>query len=289
MRRAAPRRGAGFGAHANLFGLCALGLAFLLPLYVVVATALKPLDEITGGAMLALPVRWTFAPLATAWSSACIGATCDGLARGFWNSAVIVVPATILAVMFGAVNGYALTKWRLPGADLLFGLMLAANVIPYQAVLLPMAVLMRGTGLFGTTAGLIVIHVVYGMPYMTLLFRNYYMTMPSDIVGAARLDGASFWSSFRYVALPAAAPMLAVATLLQFTGIWNDYLFGLVFGGRAVPVTVMLNNLVNSQSGQPAYNVNMAGVLLTAIPPLLCYMFAGRLLLRGLGFGLSDR
>jgi glucose/mannose transport system permease protein len=185
-------------------------------------------------------------------------------------------------VALGAINGYALTKWRLPGAHLLFGLMLAANVLPYQMVLLPMALTLRGLGLFGTLKGLILVHIVYGMPYMTLLFRNFYLDVPDELIRAARMDGAGFWRIFVYIVLPLSTPMVAVAVMLQFTGIWNDYLFGLIFGGRAVPVTVLLDNLVNGDGSASDYNVNMAGVLLTAAPALLCYAFAGKWFFRGL-------
>jgi glucose/mannose transport system permease protein len=277
------------GTPVLTLGLGGLAVLVLLPLYVVIVTAFKPGTEILGASMLAAPTHWTWAPLARAWSSACIGAACDGLAGGVWNAVRITVPAVCLSVGLGAVNGYALTRWRVPGAHLLFAVMLAANFLPYQVVLLPMALVLRAIGLFGTVKGLILVHVVYGMPYTTLLFRNFFRDLPDDVIRAARMDGAGFWRIFRHVVLPMSVPMLAVAAVLQFTGVWNDYLFGLVFGGRHVPVTVLLNNLVNSQSGQPEYNVNMAGVLLATVPTLLCYLFAGRWFLRGFAAGAASR
>lgn len=270
---------AGLGLRACL---ALAAVAFLLPLYVVIATAFKPLHEVVAGSMLALPADWTTEPLRRAWSRACIAAACDGLAGGLWNSVLIAVPASCASVMLGAVNGYALTKWRVPGAHALFGLLLAANFLPYQMVLLPASIVLRTAGLFGTTEGLILVHVAYGMPYMTLLFRNFYLGVPQELVHAARMDGARFWSIFFHVVLPLSVPMLAMAVVLQFTAIWNDYLFGLVFGSREVPVTVMLGNLINSQLGEKEYNVNMAGVLLTALPPLFVYVIAGRWFMRGL-------
>ena len=281
------KRPAGAAASYACLGLVAI--LFLLPLYVIAATALKPLNEIVGGSMLALPTQWTAEPLHRAWSSACIAASCEGLAGGLWNSARIAVPAVCASVLLGAVNGYALTKWRLPGAHLMFGLLLAANFIPYQVVLMPMAIMLRQLGLFGTVEGLIVVHVAYGMPIMTLLFRNFYMGIPDELIHAARLEGGRFWSIFTHVILPLSPPMLAVALILQFTGIWNDYLFGLVFGGREAPVTVSLNNLINNQLGDKEYNVNMAGVLLTALPALVVYFAAGKWFFRGLAVGPAGR
>lgn len=267
------------GALYFCLGLGAI--AFLLPLYVMLATALKPASEILHGTMLALPRQPRPDALLQAWGSACIGTQCAGLRANFLNSIRIAVPAACLSVMLGAINGYALTKWRLRGAHALFALLLAANFIPYQLVLLPLAVMLRHIGLFGTIQGLILIHVGYGMPYVTLLFRNFYLGIPDEIVAAARLDGGRFWSVFRHVVLPLSVPMLAVGFLLQFSAIWNDYLFGLVFGGGGnAPVTVALNNLINGGLGEKEYNVNMAGVLLTAAPALVLYLFAGRWFLR---------
>ena len=267
--------------------LLAAAGAFLLPFYVVVVTAVKPLAEVLAGSMLALPAEWTAAPLRRVWSQACIAAACDGLAGGFWTSTRIAVPATTVSVLLGAVNGYALTQWRLPGAHALFGLLLAANLLPYQMVLVPLAVTLRTLGLFGTVEGLVLVHVAYGMPYTTLLFRNFYLGLHPEVVGAARLDGAGFWRTFRHVVLPLSRPMLAIAAVLQFAAIWNDYLFGLVFGGRQPPVTVLLNNLANGEAGAKEPNVALAGVLLTALPPLVLYVASGRWLMRGLA-GLPD-
>lgn len=269
--------------------LVVLGGIFLVPLYVVVVTAFKPLAEVVDGSMLALPGRWTAAPLIQAWSSTCIGSVCEGLSGGLWNSVRITVPAACCSVLLGAVNGYALTRWKVRGAHAMFGLLMLANVIPYQMMLLPMAATLRTLGLFGSASGLVLVHVIFGMPYMTLLFRNFFLGMPEELIRAARMDGGRFWSIFYHLALPMARPMLLVALVLQVTGIWNDYLFGLVFGGRAAPVTVRLANLVNSQSGEKDYSVNMAGVLLVILPPLLVYLFGARLFLRGVTTALASR
>lgn len=270
-------------------GLVVLAAIVLMPLYVVVVTAFKPLAEVLEGSMLALPGRWTVTPLAQAWSSACIGSVCEGLAGGIWNSVRITVPAACCSVLLGAVNGYALTRWRVRGAHAMFGLLMLANVMPPQVMLLPMAATLRTLGLFGTAPGLILVHVIYGMPYMTLLFRNFFLGVPEELVRAARMDGGRFWSIFRHLMLPMARPMLLVALVLQVSGIWNDYLFGLVFGGRDPPVTVMLGNLVNSQSGEKDYSVNMAGVLLAILPMLLVYVFGARLFMRGVALAPAGR
>ena len=197
------------GGAALSLCLAAAALLFLLPLYVVVTTAFKPLAEVLAGSVLAWPQRWTAEPLLRAWSSACIGAECQGLRPGFLNSLRIAVPATCASVMLGAVNGYALTKWRLPGAHAMFGVLLAANFMPYQVILLPLALLLRQLSLFGTVQGLILVHIAYGMPYVTLLFRNFYLGIPDEVIGAARLDGGRFWSIFFHIVLPLSAPMLA--------------------------------------------------------------------------------
>ena len=266
-------------------GLASVAAVFLLPLYVIVVTSFKPLAAINEGSMLALPHQWTLEPIEKAWSAVCIGTTCEGLRRGFLTSTLITVPAALGSVTIGAVSGYALTKWRLPGTRLAFALVIVANFLPYQAVLLPMALTLRHLGLFGTIPGLVLVHVAYGMPYTTLLFRNFFLGVPDEIVNAARLEGAGFWAIFLHVCLPMSGPILAVAIALQFTAIWNDYLFGLVFGGPSPPVTVLLNNLINNGIGTKEYNVNMAGVLLAAAPAVAVYWLAGRWFARGLTLG----
>lgn len=258
---------------------------FLLPVYVMVVTALKSLPEVRLGNMLLPPAIPTLEPLARAWSQVCVGSECGGLSRYFGNSVAIVLPAVPLAVLFGAVNGYALTKWPMPGVHLMFGLLLAGNFLPAQMVILPMAQLLSVIGLFGRYEGLVLAHVVYGMPVMTLLFRNYFAGVPDEIVRAARVDGAGFWAVFLQVLLPMSLPMLAVATMLEFTYVWNDFLFALIFGGRDAPMTVALNTLINAQFGEKEHNVHMAGTLIAALPTLAVYLLAGKWFVRGLSAG----
>jgi glucose/mannose transport system permease protein len=266
--------------------LVAAALLFLVPLYVVVAASLKPLDEIRGGSILGLPQAPTLAAWAKAWSAACIGASCDGLRPYFLNSILIALPAVTLSVAIGAVNGYALALWRFRGSETLFALLIIGCFVPFQVVLIPAARTLAALGLFGSLPGLVLVHVAYGVAVTTLLFRNYYLGIPDEILRAARLDGAGFFSAYRYVVLPLSAPMFAVAAILQFTGIWNDFLFGVVFAGPGnAPVTVALNNLAGASLGSKEYNLDMAAALLTALPTLLVYFCSGRYFLRGLTAG----
>jgi glucose/mannose transport system permease protein len=261
-------------------------LVFLAPLYVVVVASLKPLDEIRAGGILALPLAPTLAAWAKAWGTACIGASCLGLRPYFLNSWLIALPAVAISVLLGAVNGYALTKFRFRGADLLFAALLVGCFIPFQVILIPMARVLATLGLFGSLSGLVLVHVAYGVAVTTLLFRNFYLAIPDEIIRAARLDGAGFFAAFLHIVLPLSKPMLAVAAILQFTGIWNDFLFGVVFAGPGnAPVTVALNNLASASLGAREYNTDMAAALLTALPTLVVYVVSGRYFLRGLAAG----
>jgi glucose/mannose transport system permease protein len=269
--------------YAALIGAA---LVFLAPLYVVVVASLKPLDEIRAGGILALPLAPTLAAWAKAWGTACIGASCLGLRPYFLNSWLIALPAVAISVLLGALNGYALTKFRFRGADLLFAALLVGCFIPFQVILIPMARVLATLGLFGSLSGLVLVHVAYGIAVTTLLFRNFYLAVPDEIIRAARLDGAGFFAAFLHIVLPLSKPMLAVAAILQFTGIWNDFLFGVVFAGPGnAPVTVALNNLVSASLGAREYNTDMAAALLTALPTLVAYVVSGRYFLRGLAAG----
>ncbi len=266
--------------------LVAFALLFLAPLYVVVVASLKTSDEIRIGTILSLPLVPSFAAWAKAWSTACIGASCLGLRPYFLNSWLIALPAVAISVLLGAVNGYALTKWRFRGAELLFAALLVGCFVPFQVILIPMARVLATLGLFGSLSGLVLVHIAYGIAVTTLLFRNYYLGVPDEIVRAARLDGAGFFATFGHVVLPLSKPMLAVAAILQFTGIWNDFLFGVVFAGAGnAPVTVALNNLASASLGAREYNTDMAAALLTALPTIVVYVLSGRYFLRGLTAG----
>lgn len=282
---------AGAGAHPALRTLLWLilgifALFYLAPLYVMLATSLKSVEEIRQGNLMALPVAPSFAAWAKAWSSACVGVECTGIGRFFWNSVAMVVPAVLISAIVGALNGYVLTKWKFKGADLVFALILFGCFIPFQIVLVPMARTLGVLGLAATTPGLVLVHVVYGLCFTTLFFRNYYAAFPTELVKAATIDGAGFFTVFWRIMLPNSVPILVVTIIWQFTNIWNDFLFGASFAsGQAAPITVALNNIVNTSTGVKEYNVDMASAVMTALPTLVVYVLAGRYFVRGLMAG----
>lgn len=266
--------------------LLILAAVYLLPLYVMLTTSFKSLAEIRGGDMLALPRDPSWAAWTKAWGDACIGVTCEGIKGYFWNSIKMVVPAVAISTVLGALNGYVLTKWRFPGHKIVFGLMLFACFIPFQAVLIPMARVLGIFGLANSTSGLIFVHVVYGLGFTTLFFRNYYEAFPDELIKAAMIDGAGFFKIFWRILLPSSGPIIVVTVIYQFTNIWNDFLFGVSFSsGSESPMTVALNNLVSSSTGVKEYNVDMAAAVFAALPTLFVYIVAGRYFVRGLMAG----
>lgn len=266
--------------------LLLFALFYLLPFLVMLVNSVKPLSEITSGNMLALPIVWTVEPWLSAWSTAQIGVEPTGLKPYFLNSILMVVPAVAISTILGALNGYVLTKWRFRGDGILFGLMLFSCFIPFQIVLIPMARTLGILGLAGSTPGLVLVHVVYGLGFTTLFFRNYYATFPTELVRAAMIDGAGFFMIFRRIMLPVSGPIIVVSVIWQFTNIWNDFLFGASFADLdSMPMTVALNNLVNTSTGVKEYNVHFAGAILAALPTLLVYIVAGRYFVRGLMAG----
>ena len=259
---------------------------YLLPLYVMVVNSLKPLEEIRQGGMLNLPKVWTIEPWLSAWSTAQIGVQPTGLRPFFINSILMVVPAVAISTVIGALNGYVLTKWQFRGSNVFFGLLLLSCFIPFQIVLIPMARILGWLGLAGSLWGLILVHVVYGIGFTTLYFRNYYENFPTELVRAAQIDGASFFQIFYRILLPSSGPIIVVSVIWQFTNIWNDFLFGASFSGAATtPMTVALNNLVSSSTGVKEYNVHFAGAILAALPTLIVYIVSGRYFVRGLMSG----
>ena len=261
-------------------------LFFLLPLYTMIVTSLKTMEEIRQGRIFALPSTLDFTAWKTAWSGACMGTECLGVRVGFWNSVKITVPAVVISVFIGAINGYALSFWRPKGSGFLFGLLMAGGLIPYQIFLYPLVRLLASLSLYNSIAGVVLVHVIFGLPLVTLLFRNYFVAIPEELCKAARVDGAGFWRIFFEIMLPMSVPMVVVASIFQFTGIWNDFLIGLVFAGRDnLPMTIQLNNIVNTTMGERSYNVNMAATILTAIVPLAIYFFSGRWFVRGVAAG----
>ena len=261
-------------------------LVYLGPLYVMLTTSFKGIEEIRNGNILALPEALNGSAWSKAWSSACTGGDCYGLAPYFWNSMRIVLPAVFISTVIGALNGYVLSQWRFKGSNFIFGALLFGCFIPFQVILLPMAKLLAWLGLANTVPGLVLVHVIYGLAFTTLFFRNYYVGIPSELVRAARLDGAGFFAIFRHVFLPLSTPIVVVSVIWQFTQIWNDFLFGVVYSGPGTqPITVALNNLVNTTMGGKEYNVDMAAAVIAALPTLVVYLVAGKYFVRGLTAG----
>ena len=259
---------------------------YMLPLYVMLTNSFKPLEEIRQGGILNLPKVWTIEPWLTAWSTAQIGVQPTGLKPFFINSILMVVPAVAISTVVGALNGYVLTKWRFRGSGVIFGLLLLSCFIPFQIVLIPMAKILGMLGIAGSVGGLILVHVVYGIGFTTLYFRNYYEAFPTELVRAAQIDGASFFQIFGRILLPSSGPIIVVSVIWQFTNIWNDFLFGASFSGAdSTPMTVALNNLVSSSTGVKEYNVHFAGAILAALPTLIVYVVSGRYFVRGLMAG----
>jgi glucose/mannose transport system permease protein len=266
--------------------LCFFAFVYLLPLVVMLLSSFKPLAEIYSGNMVALPKQWTIEPWLDAWGKTCVGLSCNGIKGYFWNSTKMTVLAVILSTAIGLLNGYVLTKWKFRGANVLFGLILFGCFIPFQIVLIPMAFFLGKMGIASSTAGLVFVHVVYGLCFTTLYARNYYMAFPDELVKAAMIDGARFFNIFWRILLPNSGPIIIVTVIWQFTNIWNDFLFGASFStGDSAPMTVALNNVVNTSTGERPYNVHMAAAMIAAMPTLLVYIFGGRYFVRGLMAG----
>ena len=275
------------GRNIMIYGtLLFVSLYYILPLWVMVMTSLKGMPEIRLGNVFGLPVEITFQPWVKAWAEACTGLNCDGLSRGFWNSVQILVPSVILSIAVASVNGYALVNWRFKGSEVFFTILIFGSFIPYQVMLYPIVIILREMGIYGTLWGLVLVHTIFGMPILTLLFRNYFSSIPEELFKAARVDGAGFWGIYFRIMLPMSLPIFVVAVILQVTGIWNDFLFGVVYTKPDLyPMTVQLNNIVNSVQGVKEYNVNMAATILTGLVPLVVYFVSGKLFVRGIAAG----
>jgi glucose/mannose transport system permease protein len=259
---------------------------YLMPLFVMVITSLKTLPDIKSGNLISLPQEWVFGAWDKAWSTACTGVKCEGIKGYFWNSFQMVIPAVAISTILGAFNGYVISKWKFRGSDLLFSLLLFGCFIPFQVILLPMAATLGKLGLANTTMGLVMVHVIYGLAFTTLFFRNFYISVPDELVKAAKLDGAGFFTIFFKILLPISTPIVMVTVIWQFTAIWNDFLFGVVYSGSETqPITVALNNLVNTSTGIKEYNVDMAAAIIAALPTLVVYVLAGKYFVRGLTAG----
>ncbi|TBR37550.1 carbohydrate ABC transporter permease [Marinomonas agarivorans] len=274
-------------ARIGVYGFLAMSaIFFAIPLYVMIVTSLKGMPEIRLGDLFALPNDPSFAAWVKAWAQACTGVSCNGIHEGFWNSVVITVPSVVFSIMLGAINGYALSFWRFKGANIVFAILLFGAFVPFQVVIYPLIIFLREVGLYGSLTGIVLVHMAFGMPIMTLLFRNYFSSLPEELFKAARVDGAGFWQIFFQIVMPLSVPVTVVAVILQTTGIWNDYLLGLIFAGHDnLPMTVQLNNIVTTTFGVREYNVNMAATMLTAIVPLAIYLISGKYFVRGIAAG----
>ena len=269
--------------------LVAFAIFYLMPVYVLIATGLKSFAEANLNRMWDLPKGLHFDSYIKAW----FGSEAEGF-RGlnvnFMNSVYLTVPATIISALWGSINGYILAKWKFRGSDVLFPLLLFGMFIPYQSILIPLMQTLQKINLFGvkfygSIPGLILAHVIYGIPITTLIFRNYYAGIPTELVEAARIDGANIFGIYRHVLFPLSVPGFVVVMIWQFTSIWNDFLFAATVTSNPAtqPITVGLNNLAGSYIVE--WNVQMAGALMTALPTLLVYIFLGRYFMRGLMAG----
>lgn len=261
--------------------LIAFAIFYLMPIYVLLITGMKSYTEVSLHSMWDLPKAFSLDSFAKAW----FGSPNEGfrgLGDNFWNSVQLAIPATILSAMLGSMNGYVLSKWKFKGSNTLFMLLLFGMFIPYQSILIPLVQLLQSIGLYGTIPGLIFVHVVYGIPITTLIFRNYYATVPSELVEAAGIDGAGILGIYRHIMFPISLPGFVVVMIWQFQSIWNDFLFGVIVTSRPAvqPITVALNNLAGSYIVE--WNVQMAGSLLAALPTMLVFIFLGRYFMRGL-------
>ena len=283
----AKRKSTALWARAGVYAFLLFAAAFfLLPLYVMLTTSFKTMEEIRLGQIFALPSSITFDAWRAAWSEACTGVSCEGVRGGFWNSVTIAVPSVVLPILLGAINGYALSWWKPKGSQWLFGVLMLGAFIPIQVMIYPLVKLEAAIGIYNSLPGIVVVHLVFAMPIMTLLFRNYYAGLPSELFNAARVDGAGFWRIFIQLVLPMSTPMLIVAAIMQITCVWNDYILGLTFAGREnLPMTVQLNNVINTTTGERLYNLNMAATILTSAVPLLVYLISGRWFVRGIAAG----
>ena len=275
------------GRNIIIYGtLFVVSIYYLLPLYIMITTSLKSMPEIRLGNIFAPPVDITFEAWGKAWSSACTGLKCDGISAGFWNSVIITVPTVLVSSAVAMFSGYILTRWKFKGSEIFFMIIIFGTFVPFQVLMYPLLIFLRTLGLQSSMLALMIVHTIFGLPILTLLFRNYFLSIPDEIFNAARIDGAGFWRILIFVIFPMSLPILVVVMIMQVTGIWNDYIMGVVFGSPdTYPMTVQLNNIVNSQFGVKEYNVNMASTLLTALVPLAIYLISGKLFVRGIAAG----
>lgn len=257
-----------------------------LPLYVVVVTSFKTMEQIALGEVFALPTEWTIEPWRMAWSEVCAGMTCEGVSHGFWVSMKILFPSLLLSIGISAITGYALALWKIRWAGTFLFVLFLCAFVPFQIIMIPLVLLISSLGIFGTIWAVAIVHSILAMPLLTLIFRNFYKDVPEEIINAAIMDCGSFWRIFFEIILPMSANIMIVVLILMITTVWNDYLIGLIFGGVGTqPMTVILANTVITSFGVVKYNVDMAAALLTAIPPLIVYFALGKFFVQGITAG----
>ena len=259
---------------------------FLFPLYIMIITSLKDIEEIRGGNIFVPTMEPTFDAWIKAWDSACTGLYCEGIKVGFWNSVKITVPSTIVSIVVASLTGYSLANWPFKYSEMFFSILLLSSFIPYIVMLYPLVLITKWLGIFSTLPAVVLVHTIFGLPILTLLFRNYFASLPAELFKAARVDGAGYFQIFFQIFVPMSVPIFTVAVILQVTGIWNDFLFGVIYAGPTnYPMTVQLNNIVNSAMGGKAYNVDMAATILTGLVPLTIYFVSGKYFVRGIAAG----
>jgi glucose/mannose transport system permease protein len=276
-------RPARFVVYALLIGFAAF---YLTPLLVVVLNSVRTAQDIGSTSVIGLPRELALDNFSRAWGSYCIAQTCAGISPYMWNSFLLVIPATIISTLLGALNGYSIALWRFKGDNWIFGIIILGVFLPEQMKLIPWTLVLRDLGLTNSIAGLVLIHVIQGISFTTLFCRNYYVSIPPELLKAARIDGAGYFRIFWRIVLPLSPPILIVTVIWQFTHIWNEFLYGVTFtSGTQQPVTAALIALSVSVSEAPQYGVQSAAVLLAALPTLLVYLFGGKYFLRGLTAG----
>ena len=283
-----PRKPKGIsGRSIAIIAFLAICAAFFcVPLYIIITTSFKTMAQVREGAIFSLPAPPTLDAWWSAWDTACSGIRCDGLKVGFWNSMAILFPSLVLSISLSAVTGYALALWNVKWAGTFLFVLFICAFVPFQIIMIPLIILSAGLKVYGTIWGIAVVHAVLSMPFLTLVFRNYYKGIPQEIMSAAMMDSGSFLRIFWEIILPMSGNILIVVLILQITSIWNDFLLGLTFGGLGTqPMSVVLANVVITTTGEAAYNENMAAALLTAIPPLFIYFVLGKFFVQGITAG----
>lgn len=277
----------GRAGRVMIYGVLTLSAAFyLVPLAVVMLNSVRSTEDIMQNSVIGLPASLIWSNFSHTWSRYCIAQHCTGIQPYFWNSIRMVIPATIISTLLGALNGYSLALWRFRGDTWVFGIITLGVFLPEQMKLVPWTIVLRDLGLFNTIWGLVLIHVIQGLSFTTLFCRNFYIAIPQDLLKAAKIDGAGFFRIFWRIVLPLSPPILIVSVIWQFTGIWNEFLYGVTFSaGEQQPITAALIAFSAHVSEAPQYGAQSAAVLMAALPPLLVYLLGGRYFVRGLTAG----